>query len=131
MIISAGALAEATRPALPKRKTRTHRPRPVALTYDRFIQALRVSEARCGTFQITVPLSTPAVWPEEIIVDGVLLVRVVATFAPEALITLTYDDAVLTLHCGRACVRINRIEERKKRACRGGRCSLPLVSQRP
>lgn len=109
LVVPAGALAEATRPALPKRKTTTHRPRPVALTYDRFIQALRVSDVRSGSFQTTVPLSAPAVWPEEVIVDGVLLARLAATFASEDPITLTYDNASLTLHCGAACVRINRI----------------------
>lgn len=111
LVVSAEALAEATRPALPKRKTRSHKPRPVALAYDRFIQTLRISEVRHGAFQTTIPLSAPAIWSKEIIVDGVLLARTVATFQPDVMVTLAYDDAFLIVRSGAACVQLNRFAD--------------------
>lgn len=109
-IAKAETLAEATRPALPKRKTQTHKPRPVALTYDRFIQALRISEVKSGAFQTTIQLAAPAEgWHEDIIVDGVSLARVAASFPAGAEVTLSYDEGALVVQSGTATIKITRI----------------------
>ncbi|MDD2324625.1 MAG: hypothetical protein PHW63_01235 [Alphaproteobacteria bacterium] len=126
----AGALVEATRPALPRRKSRTHRPVPVILTYERLTQTLIVAEAAHSRFLTTIRLDTAGCWTQEVTVDGVLLARLLATFQPDAVVTLAYDDNSLILRCGGSCARFNRIEGDKKRACRGGGRSVPLAAQR-
>ncbi|MFA6280580.1 MAG: hypothetical protein WC612_07315 [Bdellovibrionales bacterium] len=109
LIVPAGALAKALLPAMPRRKCRTHRPVPVILAYERLTQNLIVAEAAHSRFLNTIRLDTAGHWPQEVTVDGVLLARLLATFQPDAVVTLAYDDASLILRCGGSCVRFNRI----------------------
>ena len=126
----AGVLAEALLPAMPRRKSRTHRPVPVILAYERLTQTLIVAEAAHSRFLNTIRLDTAGRWPQEVTVDGVLLARLLATFQPDAMVTLAYDDASLILRCGGSCMRFNRIGGDKKQACRGDGRSVPLAAQR-
>lgn len=112
------SLAKALLPAMPRRKSRTHRPVPVILAYERLTQTLIVAEAAHSRFLNTIRLDTAGHWPLEVIVDGVLLAWLLATYQSDAVVTLAYDDASLILKCGGSCVRFNRINGDKKRACR-------------
>jgi hypothetical protein len=81
----------------------------VILAYERLTQNLIVAEAAHSRFLNTIRLDTAGHWPQEVTVDGVLLARLLATFQPDAVVTLAYDDASLILRCGGSCVRFNRI----------------------
>ena len=129
LCVLAGALTEALLPAMPRRKSRTHRPAPVILVYERLTQTLIVAEAAHSRFLTTIRLDAGAHhWPQEVTADGVLLARLLATFQPDAMVTLAYDDAFLIVRSGGSCARFNKIEGDKKRACRGGGHSVPLTA---
>ena len=109
LCLLAGALAKALLPAVPRRKSRTHRPVPVILAHERLTQTLIVAEAKHSRFLTTIRLDAGAHhWPQEVTVDGVLLARTVETFLPDAVVTLAYDETSLIVRSGGSCVWFNR-----------------------
>jgi hypothetical protein len=106
--VKAGDLAEALKPAKPHPLKKRPKPVPVSLEQDFVSGAFSVIEAKNGAFAKAVPGSGD--WPRPVQVEGILLQKLVATWAPETELELSADAEALTIRAGKSTSRVTRID---------------------